>query len=310
MCAAFIQLYREDAHYLERTAPWIERVGLDYVKARLVDDPRRSRGARRALPHLAEASAGRSLGRSAPAGDARSARAHGRSPPAQLEGMRMIGKWLDIGPVDPDRTAAPRARCRSRAARRSPCSAPMSGECLRAGQQVPAQGRAAQPGHRPRRQRHLPAAQLEHLARDRRGAGRGQGLRADDPGEGRRRRGCYLLREAVLAEGAGGVSDERRSAPPAPIAASAAASSRRRRRAARSRSRAIRASGQSRQALLEGHASRRDGRASKGGCSIPMIGGKRASWDKATRSGRAALSPTRSRGTARTASPSTSRASC
>jgi nitrite reductase (NADH) large subunit len=36
---AFMQLYREEAHYLERTAPWIERVGLDYLKARLVDDP-------------------------------------------------------------------------------------------------------------------------------------------------------------------------------------------------------------------------------------------------------------------------------
>ncbi|RVU03391.1 NAD(P)/FAD-dependent oxidoreductase [Novosphingobium umbonatum] len=39
MCAAFIQLYREQAWYLERTAPWIERVGLDYVKAQLLDDP-------------------------------------------------------------------------------------------------------------------------------------------------------------------------------------------------------------------------------------------------------------------------------
>jgi nitrite reductase (NADH) large subunit len=39
VCAAFIQLYREDAWYLERTAPWIERVGLDYVKSRLFDDP-------------------------------------------------------------------------------------------------------------------------------------------------------------------------------------------------------------------------------------------------------------------------------
>lgn len=37
-CAAFLQLYREQAHYLERTAPWIERVGLDYVKARIVED--------------------------------------------------------------------------------------------------------------------------------------------------------------------------------------------------------------------------------------------------------------------------------
>jgi nitrite reductase (NADH) large subunit len=39
VCAAFIQLYREEAWYLERTAPWIERVGLDHVKAGLFDDP-------------------------------------------------------------------------------------------------------------------------------------------------------------------------------------------------------------------------------------------------------------------------------
>ncbi|MEN8130218.1 MAG: nitrite reductase large subunit, partial [Pseudomonadota bacterium] len=35
---AFIQLYREQAHYLERTAPWIERVGLNHVKQRILDD--------------------------------------------------------------------------------------------------------------------------------------------------------------------------------------------------------------------------------------------------------------------------------
>jgi len=39
VCAAFIQIYREQAHYLERTAPWIERVGLDHVKAALFTDP-------------------------------------------------------------------------------------------------------------------------------------------------------------------------------------------------------------------------------------------------------------------------------
>lgn len=37
-CGAFLQLYREEARYLERTAPWIERVGLTYVKQRVVDD--------------------------------------------------------------------------------------------------------------------------------------------------------------------------------------------------------------------------------------------------------------------------------
>lgn len=37
-CGAFLQIYRESAHYLERTAPWIERVGLAYVKEQIVDD--------------------------------------------------------------------------------------------------------------------------------------------------------------------------------------------------------------------------------------------------------------------------------
>jgi nitrite reductase (NADH) large subunit len=36
---AFIQLYRETAYYLERSAPWIERVGFEFVKKALVDDP-------------------------------------------------------------------------------------------------------------------------------------------------------------------------------------------------------------------------------------------------------------------------------
>ena len=39
VCAAFTQLYRENAWYLERTAPWLERVGLDWIKAALFDDP-------------------------------------------------------------------------------------------------------------------------------------------------------------------------------------------------------------------------------------------------------------------------------
>ncbi len=35
---AFLQLYREEAHYLERTAPWVARVGLAYLQERLVAD--------------------------------------------------------------------------------------------------------------------------------------------------------------------------------------------------------------------------------------------------------------------------------
>ena len=35
--AAYMQVYREEARYLERTAPWIERVGVAYVRDRLAD---------------------------------------------------------------------------------------------------------------------------------------------------------------------------------------------------------------------------------------------------------------------------------
>lgn len=38
---AFMQLYREEARYLERTAPWVERVGLPHVKSQIVEDGKR-----------------------------------------------------------------------------------------------------------------------------------------------------------------------------------------------------------------------------------------------------------------------------
>lgn len=37
-CGAFTQMYREEAHYLERTAPWVERVGLSYIRSRILED--------------------------------------------------------------------------------------------------------------------------------------------------------------------------------------------------------------------------------------------------------------------------------
>jgi nitrite reductase (NADH) large subunit len=36
--SAFIQIYREEARYLDRTVHWIERVGLEYVKQRVLED--------------------------------------------------------------------------------------------------------------------------------------------------------------------------------------------------------------------------------------------------------------------------------
>jgi len=36
-CGAFLQLYRDEARYLERTAPWVERVGLAGIKQKIVE---------------------------------------------------------------------------------------------------------------------------------------------------------------------------------------------------------------------------------------------------------------------------------
>ncbi|GAE45066.1 nitrite reductase [Mesobacillus boroniphilus JCM 21738] len=35
---AYLQYYRETAAYLERTAPWLERMGLNHVKEVLADE--------------------------------------------------------------------------------------------------------------------------------------------------------------------------------------------------------------------------------------------------------------------------------
>lgn len=43
---AFTQFYRLDAYYLERTAHWIERVGLEYIKVAMFDEKRRYQYAR------------------------------------------------------------------------------------------------------------------------------------------------------------------------------------------------------------------------------------------------------------------------
>ncbi len=39
--AAFLQLYREEAFYLERTVHYLHRVGMDYIKQAVVEDAER-----------------------------------------------------------------------------------------------------------------------------------------------------------------------------------------------------------------------------------------------------------------------------
>jgi nitrite reductase (NADH) large subunit len=40
---AFLQLYREEGWYLERTVHYIGRVGLDHIRAQVLDNPTRRR---------------------------------------------------------------------------------------------------------------------------------------------------------------------------------------------------------------------------------------------------------------------------
>jgi nitrite reductase (NADH) large subunit len=44
---AFLQLYREEARYLERTAPWVARIGIDAVRRRIVEDDQERRALHR-----------------------------------------------------------------------------------------------------------------------------------------------------------------------------------------------------------------------------------------------------------------------
>ncbi len=52
---AFLQLYREEARYLDRSVHWVQRVGLDYVKSRVVTD---TAGRKALYSRLQEALAG------------------------------------------------------------------------------------------------------------------------------------------------------------------------------------------------------------------------------------------------------------
>ena len=43
ICGALMQYYRETGKYLERTSEWVERLGLEQIRAVILDDPKRVR---------------------------------------------------------------------------------------------------------------------------------------------------------------------------------------------------------------------------------------------------------------------------
>ena len=168
---AFLQLYREEGWYLERTVQMVRRVGLDYDPQAGGRRCRQPQGAVRALRVFAAIRAERSLG-----GARRRGVDRNEFTPLAGIGARMtttgsksarsttfrVSARACVRTPSGDHRGVPHRRRRGVRARRS----------------LPAQGRAAVAGHRAQQARDLSAAQLRHRARQRPGGGAGRRLHA------------------------------------------------------------------------------------------------------------------------------------
>ena len=201
-----------------------------------------------------------------------------------------------------------RTRAGRRAATRSPCSAPATTSVFALVNRCPHKQGPAEPGHRPRRQRRLPAAQLD-ASRCATGEAQGddKGCAPTIPVQVGRRARADLPRDDGGRSWRRDVTAVRTTCAYCGVGCGIAAT-----RDGRARGRdqgRSRASRQSRPALLQGHASGRDGRAR--GPAAPSDDRRQAGRAGTRRSASSrAASPRRSPGTGPTASPSTSRASC
>ena len=221
---AFLQLYREEARYLERTAPWVARVGIEYVRRRIVEDA----DGRRAL-HRRFLFSQSFVQKDPWAERAAGAAAHEYRALAEVERSER-----DAGGQAGSRSAASTtSRCAARGVSCRPDGAPPvavfrtgDDEIFALIDRCPHRGGPLSRGHRAGERGRLPAARLGHRAGQRPGRGARRGLHPHGGGAARRRPhpaalpSCDDGRRAAL-----GRRHERRgatSARPAPIAASAA----------------------------------------------------------------------------------------
>jgi nitrite reductase/ring-hydroxylating ferredoxin subunit len=137
VCAAFIQLYREQAWYLERTAPWIERVGLEREGATV----RRSEAVATLAARFrySQQFMQDDPGRAAPPARMPICTSRFRRCPLR-SGDQMMTTWLDVAATGDRTRQCPHP---ARAGRRGNRHLPHDGRVLCAGQQVPAQARPA-----------------------------------------------------------------------------------------------------------------------------------------------------------------------
>ena len=99
-CGAFLQLYREEAWYLERTAHWVERVGIGYVRERVVGDAANRAAAARAIPRKSALHADRSVGGARRRRRGARVPCAGGSGVADMDGGFAQAAWREIGLLD------------------------------------------------------------------------------------------------------------------------------------------------------------------------------------------------------------------
>ena len=154
---AFLQLYREEARYLDRTVHYVARVGLDYVKSDVVEDAEKRKALYARLRFALQ-------GEPDPWRERAAARKRANSNCWRPERMSAVMKAASRRELDAQSaqiwtrnpaTRRARGQERARQHRRVP-QRRRRGVC--AARQMPAQGRAAVAGHRVRPQGRVPAA--------------------------------------------------------------------------------------------------------------------------------------------------------
>jgi dissimilatory sulfite reductase (desulfoviridin) alpha/beta subunit len=226
---AFCELYRQEGWYLERTVHYVNRVGLDYVKKRILEDHEGRKALWEQLQFALDGEPDPWFEFDKAAVDTRQF-APLRWP--EETAMSNTNEWKVICRVEDIPVLGSRRVARETGAGRG--GVPQQrGQGVCAAGPLPAQGRPAEPGHCVRRKRRLPAAQLEHRPVRRLRQGARRRLHAPLSVQGGRRPGvagragarARAPRAAPLPAPQRRMPPHAKPAPPAPTAAWAAASS-------------------------------------------------------------------------------------
>ena len=159
---AFCELYRQEGWYLERTVHYVNRVGLDYVKKRILDDAEGRKALWEQLQFALDGEPDPWFEFDKAAVDTRQfIPIKAASAATRRECCMNASAWTPICRVEDIPVLGSRRVEREKwpGRRRVP---QRSGRGVCPARPLPAQGRPAEPGHRLRHARGLPTAQLDH----------------------------------------------------------------------------------------------------------------------------------------------------